>query len=199
MSATGRGAERREADFYPTPAWCVHRLLDHVELPGGNWLEPGAGDGAIIRAVNFNRDDVEWTALELREECRKPLLALGAVVGCPKDFLRTESARRNYAVALGNPPYLLAAEFIWNALAQSDQAIFLLRLNFLEGRGRRGLFESIGAPDVFVLPERPSFDGEGTDACAYAWMRWRQGGTQEGRVSILYEKRQLSLLPEVKP
>ena len=48
MSATNRGAVRNEHDFYPTPAWCVHRLLEAVPLPAGRWLEPCVGDGAKI-------------------------------------------------------------------------------------------------------------------------------------------------------
>ena len=35
MSATGRnkkGKERREADFYPTPAWCTRAILPHLGL-----------------------------------------------------------------------------------------------------------------------------------------------------------------------
>jgi hypothetical protein len=46
MSATNRGAVRRADDYYATPAWCVRALLASVQLPGGRWLEPAAGDGA---------------------------------------------------------------------------------------------------------------------------------------------------------
>ena len=34
--------EERGCDYYPTPAWCVRRLLEAVDLPGGRWL--GAAD-----------------------------------------------------------------------------------------------------------------------------------------------------------
>jgi hypothetical protein len=52
VSATKRGSGvRTPDDAYETPAWCVQRLLEKLQLPGGNWLEPGAGDGAIIKAV----------------------------------------------------------------------------------------------------------------------------------------------------
>ena len=195
MSATGRGAERREADYYPTPAWCVLRLLDHVELPGRVWLEPSAGEGHIIRAVTSVRTDVLWTACELREGCGAPLRSLRIPVQIG-DFLAIENTAKvpTYDAALGNPPFALAQEFIERSLEWAQEVIFLLRLSFLESQKREAFFGRVGVPDVFVLPERPSFTGEGTDSCAYAWMRWIRGGAQEGRVRILYDRRQLPLL-----
>lgn len=194
---TGEQAEAPEHEFYPTPAWCVTRLLQHVELPGGHWLEPSAGDGAIIRAVNSVRDEVWFDAIELRPEAAGILSALvGADQFDTADFLRGWFGwGYEYAVALGNPPFSLAAPFVLKALEHAEQVVMLLRLNFLgSSNDRRHLFEQAGMPDVYVLPERPSFTGGGTDACEYAWMRWIRGGAQRGEMRILFEKSQLSLL-----
>lgn len=202
MSATGRGAERSPADYYPTPAWCVLRLLEHVGLPGWDWLEPAAGEGHIIRAVESVLPNTAWSAIELREECGAPLRSMGLnttpgglVIG---DFLSMKPVMRKhgYDLALSNPPFSLAQEFVEQGLRFADEVIYLLRLSFLESQKRQAFFARVGVPDVFVLPERPSFTGEGTDSCAYAWMRWRRDGKQEGRVRILYDTRQLSLLGE---
>lgn len=198
MSSTGRGAARREADFYPTPAWCVQRLLDHVELPGGDWLEPGAGEGHIIRAVNAERSDVRWTAVELRKHCLPFLEAAGAKRITIHDF-PSLGWGKSWAVCLGNPPYLEAREHIAAALRMAEEVVMLLSVGFLAAKERRGFFEKYGTPDVHVLPDRPSFTGSGTDSTTYAWMRWKADGSQEGRVSILYERRQLSLLAEGAP
>ena len=73
MSSTNRGGKRQDLDVYPTPAWVVDRLLEVVDFPGGRWLEPCAGDGAIMRAVNAWRADVRWDACELRAECTPAL------------------------------------------------------------------------------------------------------------------------------
>lgn len=43
------GAEA--AQFRATSYETVRQLLDHVRLPGGHWVEPCAGDGAIVRHV----------------------------------------------------------------------------------------------------------------------------------------------------
>jgi hypothetical protein len=47
--------------------------------------------------------------------------------------------------------------------------VFLLRLGFLASSSRLPLWRDIGAPDVNVLPNRPSFTGNGTDSADYAW------------------------------
>lgn len=201
MSAKGRKpksgevAEKPDHEFYPTPAWCVTRLLQHVEMPGGDWLEPSAGNGAIIRATLSVRRDVEWTAIEVRDTGAQ-LLACGARAFEQADFLRwgRDYPLPPYAVALGNPPFTLAAQFILAALGQAEQVVMLLRLNFLgSSNDRRHLFEQAGMPDVYVLPERPSFTGGGTDACEYAWMRWIRGKRQKSEVRILFEKSQLPM------
>lgn len=42
--------ERRERDFYPTPPEAVAPLLPHLK-PGTLFVEPCAGDGALVRAL----------------------------------------------------------------------------------------------------------------------------------------------------
>jgi hypothetical protein len=187
MSATGRGAERAEADYYPTPAWCTQRLLAATNLPTGDWLEPSAGSGHIVRVIQAMRPDVRLATVELRPECRPGLAAL-KVPPLADDFLRFRPAR-GFHVCIGNPPYLLAQEFVEQALTLAERVVFLLRIGFLESQKREAFYRRVGMPDVMVLPERPSFDGKGTDATAYAWFHWKRDRTQEGKVHILYAAR----------
>ena len=183
MSATGRGAVRRESDYYPTPAWCVHRLLEALDLPGGRWLEPSAGDGAIIRAVNTKREGVKWTAVEVRPECSAQLLDLAdhAIA----DFLGASLGLGHFDVAILNPPFSDAMAFIDRCKPMATWVCALERLNFLEGDARNASLRS-DAPDVFVLPNRPSFTGEGTDSIAYAWFVWGpERNRRESRIVLL--------------
>lgn len=186
MSATNRGTVRNEADFYETPSWCVRRLLERLWLPGGSWFEPAAGHGAIIRAVNaVHEEKVEWCACELRPEA---WARLREVVDGPDlfvgiDFLNGDFAGTDFAVVATNPPYSLAMEFVENALPLAPYVVMLLRLNFL-GSAKRSAFFRGEMPDVYVLPNRPSFTGGGTDATEYAWFVWtpereRRAGRQE--------------------
>ena len=181
MSATNRGAQRVHADYYPTPAWCVHRLLESLKLPSGRWLEPCAGTGNIIQAVNDKQQQVTWTAVELREECSTELESQVQALH-EMDFLQFFPVDR-YEVAITNPPYGQAEEFIWHCYDVSTHVLMLLRLNFLGSSKRVGLFGTLGVPDIYVLPNRPAFVGGRTDATEYAWFHWHP--QQLGRTSIL--------------
>lgn len=188
MSATGRGAERRADDFYATPAWCVRRLLERLALPAGNWLEPCAGDGAIIRAVG--RQDVTWTAVELRHEARGRLVEVvdSTEVFVGFDFVGGDFGGTEFAAVITNPPFSLALPFIEHALELAPWVVMLLRLNFLASAGRAEFFRE-QAPDVYVLPNRPSFTDDGrTDATEYAWFVWPpERGRRAGRLEVLAE------------
>lgn len=178
MSATNRGAERVPHDNYATPAWCVHRLLERLSLPvEGRWLEPCAGSGAIIEAVAERLPTVTWNAVELRQECAPALQALeraGRIVSPPMlcDFRQAAQVLGSYEVIFTNPPFTLAREFLEICLPMAKHVVFLLRLNYLASESRATLFRKF-PPDVYVLPNRPSFDGTGaTDATDYAWFVW---------------------------
>lgn len=181
MSATNRGAVRIDGDAYYTPAWCVDALLRAVPLPGGLWLEPACGDGAIIRAVNEIRDDVVWRALDI-----KPLgFGRAQCVATVNDFLTFEfEPFAHYHVCITNPPYTLAMQFVQKALRHASVVVMLLRLPWLASQKRSAwLLEH--CPDVYVLPKRPSFTGGATDATDYAWMVWTALPQRTGRVQIL--------------
>lgn len=188
MSAKGRGSEVVPSEFYPTPAWCVRRILEALPLPGGRWLEPSAGDGAIMRAVNEVRSDVEWCAVEIREECRAGLLALTPLVTIA-DFVRApECFDPGCQVAILNPPFSLALPFVDRLLTMRSVRwiVMLQRTNWLESEGRNAFLRQF-TPDLYVLPNRPSFIGDGTtDATSYAWYVWSSHHAgRDGKLTIL--------------
>ena len=190
MSSTGRGPRLGGADdFFVTPSWCVRRLLESWSPPGGMWLEPGAGNGAIIRAVNEVRDDVRWTAVECRPEEEAALEAACArvLIG---DFLSPNmhsSVDDDIRVVLGNPPFKDAQEFIDRArqLCQRAEIMLLLRLNYV-GSEDRAEFMRRCPPDLRTLPNRPSFTASGkTDSIEYAWFGWPPGQRDLGTFRVL--------------
>jgi len=190
MSSTNRGGQRTPADNYPTPTWCVRRLLEEKRMQAAlswqardaNWCEPCAGDGAIIRAANEVYSSIKWTAMEIRPECQTDLHSLGKTF-CPQDFLQTSfdfeflPSTRIYDVIITNPPFSLAMEFLKQCLELERplawHVIFLLRLNFLAS-AQRNEFLRKHIPDVYVLPNRPSFDKKGTDSIEYAWFHFHK-------------------------
>jgi hypothetical protein len=189
VSSTNRGRQKTTDDAYPTPEWCVHRLLERLHLPRGRWLEPGAGEGALIKAVS--RPDIEWTAVELRSECRPALVKLTPASRVfIEDYLslpaRHQINTHPFDVVLANPPYTLAMEFIQASLRQANIVVMLLRLNFL-ATAKRNEFMRTYCPDVYVLPDRPSFTGNGTDSIEYGWFVWRKNSSHRssGSLSVL--------------
>src|SRR6185436_16791253 len=133
MSATGRGErlDKSGNDYYGTPHWCVDRFLEKIQLPSGLWVEPGAGKGNIIRAVNSIRNDIDWIAIERDRE----LVPAGdnIISLLYDDFLTGKVIPSDEVkVVIGNPPYNQAIDFILQSrgLYQNAYICFLLRINF---------------------------------------------------------------------
>jgi len=173
----GVGDRRKDGiDFYPTPEWCVQRMLEACGVTGGLWLEPAVGDGSIVRAVSKVRDDVSWTTVDIRPECKADKTG---------DFLHMGFGERFNAI-ITNPPYSQALEFVKMAVTRADVVVMLLRLNWLASAERCSWLRANMPSEVYVLPDRPSFDGENTDATDYAWFAWRRGSReQHARLMIL--------------
>lgn len=185
-------------DFFPTPQWCVDRLLERVGWALSRrtlWLEPAVGDGAIIRAVDEWRAAhgvraVEWTTMDIRPETSADVVGDFTGLGRPLlDAVRPLEMRlrtpapRPWDVAITNPPFSQALAFVEEALCRARMTIMLLRLGFLSSADRAPFLRA-HPPDVYVLPDRPSFTSEGTDPKTdYGWFIWR--GQSEGRVEVL--------------
>lgn len=180
MSSTNRGKKRNRQDNYPTPAWCVHRLLEKVDLPRGKWIEPGCGNGDIIRAVDEYEgggvfDDVIWHGFDVREtpflKRAVPQSAGRFKVASIDDKGLTLGVKR-YDVCMGNPPFSRAMDFIEFGRKRATVTALLLRLNYV-GTADRHEFMTMHPPDLYVLPNRPSFTKNGnTDSIEYAWFVW---------------------------
>lgn len=202
MSAAGRGAVRAPRDYYPTPAWCVHRLLDRVgtELLRTRsvnadpfapplWLEPCVGSGAIVDAVDdwvsarSPRLNPSWSLVDLRPKTKRPSIRA--------NYLKVEGGAANFDVSITNPPFNLAEAFQAKMRREARVAALLLRLNFL-GSIERAAGLQADMPDVFVLPNRPKFGRNkrgkvASDVTEYAWFVFGLSPcrTRSGRVEVL--------------
>lgn len=169
MSSTSRGSDRQEDDFYATPEWCVYALLHTINLPGGEWLEPAVGDGAIVGAVNKQRTDVKWAVNDIMFrgfDEKYGIKQLNYVYDADGiDFDKSAD------VVITNPPFNQALDFVKGAMKDGKIVVMLLRLNWLASKARnRFLIDN--PPSVYVLPKRPAFINGRTDSCEYAWFVW---------------------------
>lgn len=167
MSSTARGASRENNDFYPTPAWCVDLLLNHLAY--FHWsiatvLEPAAGDGAVIKRLLARGVPAEnIDAIELDPARAEQVRA---IVPCRcADFLRLPTAHLPevdvgaYDLIVTNPPFALASDFARVALGMAGDrgtVALLLRLNWL-GSQERAAFHRAHPSDILLLPKRPEF------------------------------------------
>jgi len=175
MSATNRGSIRRESDFYKTPYNAVEKVLDALGgFYGNEFLECCAGDGGIVEALRRNFEDININAIEIREEESENILKSGADQVIIDDFLKFPGLNPDPDVIITNPPYSIAQEIIEHCfkIAPEAEVIMLLRLAFLESKKRKSFWDNHPVTQIYILSERPSFTGKGTDATAYAWFVW---------------------------
>lgn len=182
MTATRRGRRSSGADNYPTPEWTIERFMeewDDLHLVGNRWLEPCAGDGVIIDVVNRFRPGIDWTAVEIRESTRNRLEKATGKAPHVADFLGLEDWAEpfrydgpQFDVAIMNPPFRLTMEFILRCLQLAKVVVCLQRMNYC-GTGERNEFFRSNMPNLYVVPDRVSFTGDGNaDACEHAWHVW---------------------------
>jgi hypothetical protein len=92
-------------------------------------------------------------------------------------------------VIITNPPFTLAEEFVRKSRQEAAYVVMLLRLSFLASKRRHGWL-SYDMPDVYVLPQRPSFvrnakGHAGVDSSEYAWFFWGREHRTSGTLHLL--------------
>jgi hypothetical protein len=159
-----RFADLEGPDFFPTPEWATHALIDNERFEGSIW-EPACGDGAMARVLEKTGCPVIATDLFDRG------------YGEPEiDFLHSSRIVDNIVT---NPPYNAAEGFVQAGVAQCrGKMALLLRLAFLEGANRqRTIFTDMPPARVWVFSERITFYPagavrQGSGTTAYAWFVW---------------------------
>lgn len=159
-----RFADLDGPDYFPTPTWATHALVDSEKFDGDIW-ECACGDGAMSRVLEQTGSEVYSSDLYDR-----PYGDSGV------DFL---TANRRASNIVTNPPYNSAEGFVKAGLEKTDRKLaLLLRLAFLEGSNRnRTIFTVTPPARVWVFSERITFypagmKAAGSGTTAYAWFVW---------------------------
>lgn len=159
-----RFADLNGPDFFPTPKWATHALIDNEKFDGDIW-ECACGDGSMSEVLEATNQTVISSDLFDRGYGERGI-----------DFLNTY---RRAANIVTNPPYNAAEGFVKAGLEKADRKFaLLLRLAFLEGANRqRTIFTDAAPSRVWVFSERITFYPagavqKGSGTTAYAWFVW---------------------------
>lgn len=176
--------EREENDFYATPPCATKALIkycneNNIDLFNKAILEPACGKGHIVEVLVEENPKVPVLPIDLVDrgyEHQKGTI----------DFLTYKNdAGVNYNI-ITNPPYKFAKEFIEHSLdiVKPDSYVcMLLKITFLEGKGRYEMFKNNPPYKVLIFSNRVNCSKQGNfekyseygGAIGYAWYIWKKG------------------------
>ena len=165
--------ERQSEDFYATEPKAAELLLELEDFNNNIW-ECACGEGDLAKVFVEHGHNVKSTDLIDRG------YGEGGI-----DFLQCTEVFDGDIIT--NPPYKYAKEFVEHALElvpEGHKVAMFLKLQFLEGKARRELFEKYPPKTVYVASGRllcaknGDFEGMkagGGSAVAYCWYIWEKG------------------------
>lgn len=174
LGASNHTDEERESnDFYATDPVAVDALLSKATLSHSVW-ECACGAGHLAQRLTDLGYNVKATDL------------INRGYGTPGvDFL--QCTNKFDGDILTNPPYKFAQDFVEHALTlipDGNRVFMFLKLQFLEGKARRALFDTNQLKTLYVSSSRilcaknADFkrmrDGGGS-AVAYGWFEFQKG------------------------
>lgn len=166
-------------EFFPTPAWVVHRLLEFCSFPFATaWLEPCVGNGDIVRAVN---DYYRGLGFEAPRWVTQDIRPTGAAMHVG-DYTKRQPPG-TFATSITNPPFSKAMQIARAMMDQCRHVAILQRLDWAATEERHQFFQDT-TPNIFIVPEKISFVNGTTDLRHYAWFLWC-AGRGHGRVHWL--------------
>lgn len=162
--------EREVNDYYATEPKAVELLMD-LESFDKNILEPSCGEGHISDVLKSHGYNV----------VSRDLVNRG--YGDVADFLSDDNSEWNGDI-ITNPPYKYGCEFVEKALQiipDGHKVAMFLKVQFLEGKRRRKLFDTMPPKRIWVSSSRlkcainGDFDKISGSATSYAWFVWEKG------------------------
>ena len=171
--------DREQHDYYATDPKAAKLLLELETFE--NILEPSCGEGHLSKV--FSDAGINVTSSDLVDRG----------YGTQKSFFDYEEWNGDI---ITNPPYKYGLEFVEHALKiipNGNKVAMFLKLQFLEGKRRKKLFEANPPKTLYVSSSRllcaknADFEGMrkgGGSAVAYGWFVWEKGFN--GRTEIVW-------------
>lgn len=165
--------DRESNDYYATDPKAAELLCEQLQLHDNIW-ECAVGEGHLAHVFEAGGYNVRCSDLINRGYPNTETI----------DFLTYNGIYDGDIVT--NPPYKYAQEFVEKALSvitDGKYVAMFLKIQFLEGKKRRLLFDKYPPKHIYVLSSRlkcamnGDFDSIGSSAVAYAWFVWEKGYT----------------------
>lgn len=165
--------ERETNDYYATEPKAAKLLLE-VENFAPNIWECACGECHLSKVFESYGYNVKSTDLIYRDGGMSETF----------DFLAESKPDSWDGSIITNPPYKYAYEFVEKALdtvTEGNKVAMFLKLQFLEGKKRRKLFDNAPPQTIYVSSSRlvcaknGDFDNTTSSAVAYAWYVWQKG------------------------
>lgn len=163
--------ERESNDYYATEPKALEEIINKLNLDKNVW-ECACGEGHLSEVLKRYGFNVYSSDLVFRN------YGVGGV-----DFLKQTNTWQGDI--LTNPPYKFAKEFVEHAMeiiGEGYKVVMFLKLQFLEGKGRRKMFEKYPPKYVYVSSSRLHCAMNGdfekyskSNAVCYCWFVWEKG------------------------
>ncbi len=191
MTAKNIKSKSIALDAYDTPIWTAEECVEHLVVPEVDFLkaplilEPGAGEGNIVGAVRRRFKTATIHAFDIRKNLHWRGVSHG-VKGW--DFLKCGDANQDverwlsrfptqipdYDLAIGNPPFTFAREWVERCTMLARYTVLLLRQGFMSSAERAIWWKHYRPKLVKILPDRPKFvSGKPGDTADYCWIVWK--------------------------
>ena len=168
--------ERELNDYYATEPKALELLLELETFSPYVW-ECACGEGHLSEVLKSHGYKVKSS----------DIIDRGYIGTETLDFLKVkkEDIKQDFSRdIITNPPYKYAKEFVKHALdisMDSTKIAMFLKVQFLEGKARRELFEKYPPKKIYVSSSRlicamnGEFEKYPSSAVAYAWFIWEKG------------------------
>lgn len=168
--------EREQHDYYATEPKALELLLEKEDFSDWVW-ECACGEGHLSEVLKAHSYVVKSSDIVDRGYPGTEVI----------DFLKVSKGDVKNDVSrdiITNPPYKYAKEFIEKALdisMDSTKIAMFLKVQFLEGKARKELFEKYPPKKIYISSSRllcaknGEFEKDSSRAVAYAWFIWEKG------------------------
>ena len=176
LGASSHTEEEREInDYYATEPLAMELLLKEEEFDNNIW-ECAVGGGHLAEVLKNTGHNVRCSDIIDRGYPQTEII----------DFLKVVPDSQNLwnGDIITNPPYSFAQAFVEKAMdliQDGHKVAMFLKLTFLEGKSRKGMFKKYPPKIIYVSSSRlkccknGDFENNFSSAVAYGWFVWEKG------------------------